>query len=266
MIFYALPSNLNWLSLPYILSILATLALSLGFVLLRRRWPGLLAAWLSYLVILAPNSGIIRNNSFTIAADRYSYVSMLGLVSLAAAGFCWLWRMSSQRRPGAIGIIAIGLGAILGLTAMTRDQCRTWRDAEALWAHALSHGANDSYLAHNKLGVALRNKGSFEAAAAHYTAALRLNPGYVDAHYNLGNVLATQGKYEAAAACYAEAIRLNPAYDKAQYNWGVLLSTQGKREAAAAHFAEALRLNPGLAAAHLTRQAAPQLAPTAVRP
>ena len=61
--------------------------------LLRRRWPGLLAAWLSYLVILAPNSGIIRISE-QIAADRYSYMAMLGWVMLAAAGFCWLWRMS----------------------------------------------------------------------------------------------------------------------------------------------------------------------------
>ena len=152
---YPLPRELNWLAPPFSLSILATLAISAGLFLLRRRWPGLLAAWLSYLVILAPNSGIIRISD-QIAADRYSYMSMLGLVMLAAAGFCRLWRMSSRWRPGAaIGIIAIGLGALLGLTAMTRNQCRTWLDSEALWAHALTHGANSSFVAHNNLGVAL---------------------------------------------------------------------------------------------------------------
>ena len=96
--FYPLPRELNWLALPFSLSILATLAITAGLFLLRRRWPGLLAAWLSYLVILAPNSGIIRISD-QIAADRYSYMAMLGLVMLAAAGFCWLWRMSSRWRP-----------------------------------------------------------------------------------------------------------------------------------------------------------------------
>ena len=96
---YPLPRELNWLALPFSLSILATLAMTAGLFLLRRRWPGLLAAWLSYLVILAPNSGIIRIND-QIAADRYSYMAMLGLVMLAAAGFCRLWRMSSRWRPG----------------------------------------------------------------------------------------------------------------------------------------------------------------------
>ena len=95
---YPLPRELNWLALPFSLSILATLAITAGLFLLRRRWPGLLAAWLSYLVILAPNSGIIRISD-QIAADRYSYMAMLGSVMLAAAGFCRLWRMSSRWHP-----------------------------------------------------------------------------------------------------------------------------------------------------------------------
>ena len=34
----------------------------------------------------------------------------------------------------------MGLGAILGLTALTRNQCQTWHDSETLWTHALTHG------------------------------------------------------------------------------------------------------------------------------
>ncbi len=112
-VFWQLPHELNWFALRYSLSILATLAISAGLFFLRRRWPGLLAAWLSYLVILVPNSGIIRISD-QIAADRYCYTSMLGFVMPAAAGFCWLWRMFSRWRPCAVGIIAIGLGGAPG--------------------------------------------------------------------------------------------------------------------------------------------------------
>ena len=171
-IFYVLPTELNWLALPFNLSIIATLAISAGLFLLRGRWPGLLAAWLCYLVILAPNSGLIRNNSLTIAADRYSYMSILGSVMLAAAGFCWLWRTSSRWHPDAhLVIIAIGLAGLLGLTALTRSQCRTWLDSESLWAHALTHGANSSFFAQHYMGVALQTKGKDQAAAVHYTEA-----------------------------------------------------------------------------------------------
>ena len=51
---YPLPKDVNWLHLPYSVTIVATLAISAVFFLLRRRWPALLAAWVSYLVILRP--------------------------------------------------------------------------------------------------------------------------------------------------------------------------------------------------------------------
>ena len=249
--FYPLPKELNWLALPYSLSILATLATSAGLFLLRRRWPGLLAAWLSYLVILAPNSGIIRNNSYVIAADRYSYMALLGSVMLAAAGFCRFWRMSSHWHPAAaIGTIAMGLGALLGLTAMTRNQCRTWLDSGTLWAHALAHGANSSFVPHNNLGVVLRAKGSYQAAEAHFTEALRLNPDCADAHNNLGMIFFRQRAYAKAEAHFAEAIRINPGFAVAHRNLGNLLYAQGKYEKAATHFTEALRCDPGDAEIH----------------
>jgi hypothetical protein len=68
-------------------------------VLRWRRWPGLAAAWLSYLVILAPNSGLVRITS-SVAADRYSYVASMGLVVLLAGLFC-LW--AGRRKPDRPG-------------------------------------------------------------------------------------------------------------------------------------------------------------------
>ena len=61
----------------------------------RRRAPAALAVWLSYIVILAPNLGLLRIGN-QIAADRYSYVASLGIAMLLAGGFCRLL----QSRPG----------------------------------------------------------------------------------------------------------------------------------------------------------------------
>ena len=55
--YYPALEPMELLRLPFLLGLLGTLIMSAGVFLLRRRWPGLLAAWLSYLVILAPNLG-----------------------------------------------------------------------------------------------------------------------------------------------------------------------------------------------------------------
>ncbi len=247
---YPLPREIDWLAPPFMLSILGTLAVSVGLFLQRRRWPGLLAAWLSYLVILAPNSGIIRISN-QIAADRYSYMAMLGWVVLAAACLCRVWQWSARSRLGAIGIITLSLGALLGLVSLTWNQSRTWRDSETLWGHALTHGAGHYWVVQTNMGIVLHGQGKLEAAAAHYAEALRLNPGYVDAHNdlgavhnNLGAVLDRQGKSAEAVAHFAEALKLSPGNAEAHYNLGVVLSRQGKFEAASAHYSEAIRLNP----------------------
>ncbi len=271
---YPLPREPNWLALPYSLCVLATLAMSAGLFLLRRRWPGLLAAWLSYLLILSPNSGIIRIGD-QIVADRYSYMAMLSSVVLAAAGFCRLWRMSSRWHPGAgigmiaprmdaltdvgpskchpgagIGMIALGLGVLLGLTALTRIQCRTWLNSETLWAHDLAHGGNSSFVPHHNFGLVLFNQGKYEAAEAHFTEALRLTPGKTDIQNNLGTALARQRKFAEAAAHFAEAVRLDPGFVKAHFNLGLVHAQQGNYKEAAVHYANAIRLQPGNVGAH----------------
>jgi tetratricopeptide (TPR) repeat protein len=246
---YPSPREMNWLAPQFLGSIFGTLAMCVGLFLLRRRWPGLLAAWLSYLVILAPNLGIIRISE-QVAADRYSYLSMVGLVIVTAGWFCRFWQTTARVRAAALGVIALGVGLLSVLIPMTWDQCRTWRTSETLWTHALWHGADESSVAHYNLGLVLQRQRKYETAVAHYAEALRLNPDDVEAHNNLGVILQRQGKLEAAAARYADALRHNPDYLDAHYNLGTVFSHQGKFEAAAFHYGEALRLDPGCAKAH----------------
>ena len=60
-------------------------------------------------------------------------------------------------------------------------------------------------MAHNNLGVALRDQGKLEEAVAEFRTAIRLNPDYAEAHYNLGFALHSQGKLEEAVAEYRKA-------------------------------------------------------------
>jgi tetratricopeptide (TPR) repeat protein len=247
--FYPLPRQVDWTDPPFLLRILATLGVTVGSFLLRRRWPGLLAAWLSYLAILAPNLGLLRTGD-QVAADRYSFLATMGGVVLLAAVLRRLLRAGPARRPVAVGSIAACLVAILALVFLTRDQCRTWRSSEALWTHALAHGAGRSDVAHYNLGVELDEKGRLEEAAAQYAEALRFAPHHAGARNNLGAILFRQGKIDEAIAHYTEALRIDPAYPDAHNNMGAALFQSGKTDEAIAHYTEALRLVPNHADAH----------------
>ncbi len=147
-------------------------------------------------------------------------------------------------------MIALGLGALLGLTALTRNQCRTWLNPETLWAHALSHGGNASDVAQHNFGLILFNQGKYEAAEAHLTEAMQLFPGHTNIRNNLGTVLARERKYAEAEAQFAEAIRLDPGFVEAHFNLGLVHAGQGNYREAEAHYAEAVRLQPGNGAQH----------------
>ena len=247
--FYPVPERVVWFESPFLSCILGTLGVSVALFLLRRRWPGLLAVWLSYLVILAPNLGLIRIGP-QIAADRYTYISMIGGVVLVAAGLSRVSLARPDRGFAAAGLTAASLAALLGLILLTQAQCRTWRTAETLWTHVLNHGGSRCDVAHNNLGVSLRTQGRSDKARAHFEAALRLNPDYPEAHCNLGLILVGRGRSDEARAHLEEALRLKPNLANAHKDLGIMLNVQGRLNEARAQFEEAVRINPNHLAAH----------------
>ncbi len=108
------------------------------------------------------------------------------------------------------------------LTALTRNQCRTWRDPEALWTHVLANGGSSNYAANSNLGTVFFNQGNFGAAEAYFAEAVRLRATFAEAHNNLGSVFQCQGKYEAAKARFSKALRLNPGYADAHNRLGTI--------------------------------------------
>ena len=57
--------------------------------------------------------------------------------------------------------------------------------AEQTFQQAIERNDDDA-VAHNHLGILLRQKGEFEAARQHYQKALKIDSGYALAHLNLG--------------------------------------------------------------------------------
>jgi tetratricopeptide (TPR) repeat protein len=188
---YAIPESMGLESSGFALRLVAVLALSVALFLLRHRWPAALAIWLSYLAFLAPNLGFFRIGE-QVVAYRFSYLSMIGIVVLVAAGLGDACSAAGRRwRSGASLTLAATLGILAALIPLTRAQCRSWLTTESLWTYALNHGSNRSPLVHNNLGVVFVSQGQLEAAKTQFTQALRLDPDYVAALNNSAMIWAT---------------------------------------------------------------------------
>ena len=132
---YELPARLDPLSPRFLLPVLGLVAVTTLLVLLRKRWPGGLAAWVYSAMMLLPISGVVHAG-FQLAHDRYSYLSGLGFALVAGGAIAWILRATGDRRvsrpvaAGALGVAALGVAA-LGVGSW--QQSRVWLDSETLW-------------------------------------------------------------------------------------------------------------------------------------
>jgi len=206
--FPARPEPLDWTQAPYALSMVGVIVVSIGLIRHRRHHPAYLAAWLSYLLLLAPTSGLVTYGRQVIG-DRYSYLAMTPWVILVAGGLCQWWARADltigrqlNRRAASV---AIGLAWIVMLMVLTLRQCQTWADSGALWAHSIQHGGGEYAELHSNLGVWRTMDGDYDAALAELKRAVRLRPDVASFHINLANALAEKGESDEAIAALRRA-------------------------------------------------------------
>src|SRR5438128_1522748 len=239
---YLLPPTVDPEAPPFILSYGLVLAITAIVLALRRRMPGLPAAWAAYVVVLLPVLGIFQSG-LQIAADRYTYLAGLGWAILAGAG------LLACRHATRFLIRGSAVGVLVGLGVLTWNQVHVWHDAEKLWTHALAIDPKSS-VAHSNLGSALIAQGKPAEASEHFREALRINPNDADAHTNLGIALARQRKLIEASDQFRRALEIMPDNADVHYNLGMALARQGKPAEASEHFQAAVRINPNDADAH----------------
>ncbi|MCZ6563772.1 MAG: tetratricopeptide repeat protein [Deltaproteobacteria bacterium] len=250
---YELPIKINPWSPTFIWNYILVLIFIVATFALRHRLPGLLAAWLAYVVILLPVIGIVQNGDH-IAADRYTYLACLGWAIMAGAGIFYCWRLWVRRRIGLrtfVFINGVAVMVVVGLGGLTWKQTQIWHNSERLWRHAVSAGP-ESKKAHYNLGNALLKRGELGEAIKHYREVLRIYPASADVHNNLGNAMFNRGELGKAIKHYRQALRINPAYAKAHNNLAVALLNEGKLTEATEHFCQSVRLGYAQAQKNLT--------------
>lgn len=213
---YEVPARAGVLQWRF-LAPLGGLAIVTGLlVLLRRRFPGGLAAWIHSVVVVAPVSGVAHSGS-QLVSDRYSYLAGLGFALIAGYAVPWVAR---QRRQGRVSawvstVAATGLVlVVLALALSTWGQTGIWRDSETLWRWAVEKDPACA-TCYGGLGEAVLYepddaRARFDEAERYLRHAISLHASLPFPHYSLGTLLMVRGQYPQAEASLKTYMRLAP--------------------------------------------------------
>ncbi|MGE5303905.1 MAG: tetratricopeptide repeat protein, partial [Alphaproteobacteria bacterium] len=247
---YEMPKELNPWALPFVISGVVVIAITVALIILRRRCPGGLAAWIFYIIVVGPVLGIFQSGP-QMAADRYTYLSCMGWAVLAAGSLLYSWRLrrTMQMRLILVGLVnGLAIAAVIELGVATWTQTQIWHDSERLWKHAL--GIMPSGLAHFYLATALADLGRSDEAIEHFRKTLEIDPEHADSHYNLGKLLLRRGDFGESAEHFRRVLKLNPKDAGAFNGLGLISANKGQLDEAIGYFRRALELNPSDGGTH----------------
>jgi Flp pilus assembly protein TadD len=245
---YQLPARLDPLSPRFLLPVLGLVAVTTLLVLLRKRWPGGLAAWVYSAMMLLPISGVVHAG-FQLAHDRYSYLSGLGFALVAGGAIAWILRATGDRRvsrpvaAGALGVAALGVAA-LGVGSW--QQSRVWLDSETLWRWGVEADPRCAICADNLAALLVESDNAARLREAEQLAryALSIDPTHDSSYNTLGIVLAQRHADQEAEAAFRRAIQLAPDRVTPLVNLGILYARGGRHAEAVALLRAAFAKSP----------------------
>jgi tetratricopeptide (TPR) repeat protein len=162
-------------------------------ILLRRRYPALLAAWVCHLVLLVPVLGLFNLPYYP--SDRYAYLQGMVWSGVAAAGLVHLGdRLRARFHP--LALLAVPVALLVAAAALTNRQVRVWTDSESLFRHMLAELGTDPYRwdIHLRLGRHYLLKGRVPEAVDQFDKTLALVPGEPRTLYLKGLALLQEGE------------------------------------------------------------------------
>jgi len=229
----------------HVAAMLAVATVTAGLLLLRRRWPAGLAAWVAYGVIVSPVLGLAQVGP-QLAADRYAYLASLPWTALAAGV---LHRALAAGRAVAAAATAL----LIALGALTMRQTRVWENTLTLWTHALALDPDNAF-ARLGLTTALDDRGRADEARVHYEALLAMAERRPDdgntrillslAHGRRGLQALRVGDSEAARALFERSLEVNPRGIDVRTNLASLHLREGRLEEARREFEATLDIAP----------------------
>ncbi|HVM60683.1 MAG TPA: tetratricopeptide repeat protein [Verrucomicrobiae bacterium] len=172
-----------------------------------RRWSVFAMAW--FLICLSPVLELVPHP--TLRADRYLYVSALGIFLLVA--------LLLNKSRDALNIIGpLSAACLVGLTLA---RIPDWHDAKTLWTDCLKNNPRSAIAYYSLAGCAVGEK-DWPTADSLLRKCVEIKPDFAEAQERLGAVYMFEGKNAEAREHLKRALALNPRLADAQHNLTIL--------------------------------------------
>jgi len=249
--FYPYPSGFS-LPITYLLSPIVAVLLIVGITWSARRDRLVAFGALFFLINVALVLQLIPVGSAALA-DRYTYVSYMGVGLMLAAGVRWV-RSTAFARGATLGWIAMALVAALFAVwiGAAWKRVHVWKNDVTLWTDVLAQYP-ELPLAYAHRAWFYQQQGDREHAMADVQKALAIDANDSQARTTRGTLYYMAGDYRDALVDLDLAVRLRPGSASAIGNRGAVLLALERPDAAIADFTRAIALNPWLTEAYLNR-------------
>lgn len=181
----------------------------------------------------------------SLAADRYLYMPLAGLVIAAAAG---MRAAGTSRRIGKSLILA-SLAVCLAFSIATASRASVWNSSMSFWMDLAGRYPDNEVVLLN-LADANLTAGRPDKAEALFSVILRTSPRNHKALYDLGTLYALTGRYSAAETLLKQALILKPDNAPAWNNLGRVQLKLGRTKEAVKAFLVSTAVDPGYAPAY----------------
>ncbi|MBF0330081.1 MAG: tetratricopeptide repeat protein [Nitrospirae bacterium] len=217
---YSFPENVSFSSLPYLISFIFIVLITVVFLLVAKRYKGLLAAWTYYLAMLFPVLGFLKVGNQAIA-DRYTYLPSVSFFLLIGVGIALIYERVIKTGKEVLifkaSFIVFVVAVNLVLVFLTVKQIGVWHDSTTLWANAIKNSSperNDYYkrsgVMHIGLAMAYFQKGMQDKYMIEIKTALAIEPRNTDARIMLGDLYAAAKRLDEAIIQFKTAITDGP--------------------------------------------------------
>jgi tetratricopeptide (TPR) repeat protein len=144
-----------------------------------------------------------------IAADRFSYIPLLGLMFATGQGSQFLWVCTERQRWMRILLIVTLIAVAYGLCTVTRQQISVWQSDTTLWSQVVED--NPSYAeGYNNLGITCAAQEKHVEALKNLNYAIILDSTDSEYFYNRGLLFLRMKQWRSAIQDFSRMIALNP--------------------------------------------------------